>query len=271
VFVIVGGIAMVSLAAGTFAGHKEFGNFQDAGAVAAGIAAYAGKVPAALFALALIDASIIGAAAVGLSTAYAVGDVLSLRHSLHRKVTDAPAFYAVYVGLIGLAAALVLIPGIPLGLLTNAVQTLAGVLLPSATVFLLLLSNDAEVLGPWVNTRRTNIFTAVVIAVLVMLSVILTASVLFPSIGGGQILALLIAGALFALVAATAIAIVGERGKMHINRSLRATWRMPPLARLAPARLTPLNRMWLIVLRAYLVLAVVLVVVRVVQIALHRG
>jgi hypothetical protein len=51
----------------------------DAGAVASGIGKYAGRL-----AIALIDASIIGASAVALSTAYAIGDVLSLRHSLHR-------------------------------------------------------------------------------------------------------------------------------------------------------------------------------------------
>ena len=76
--------------------------------------------------------------------AYAIGDVLSLRHSLHRKPADAKAFYGTYFGLVLLAAILVINPGTPLGLLTNAVQTLAGVLLPSATVFLLLLCNNAH-------------------------------------------------------------------------------------------------------------------------------
>ena len=47
-------------------------------------------------------------------------------------------------------------------------QVLAGVLLPSATVFLLLLCNDKAVLGPWVNTRLLNAFTGAVIAVLVV-------------------------------------------------------------------------------------------------------
>jgi len=41
-----------------------------------------------------------------------------------------PEFYDVYFGLIVVATALVLAPGTPLGVLTNAVQTLAGVLLP---------------------------------------------------------------------------------------------------------------------------------------------
>ena len=43
---------------------------------AVGLEKYAGKLPAILFALALLDASIIGAAAVSLATAYAIGDVL---------------------------------------------------------------------------------------------------------------------------------------------------------------------------------------------------
>jgi Mn2+/Fe2+ NRAMP family transporter len=124
---------------------------------------------------------------VSLSTAYAIGDVLSLRHSLHRKATDAKGFYGTYFGLVLLAAILVLTPGTPLGLLTNAVQTLAGVLLPSATVFLLLLCNDRAVLGPWVNSRRLNLFTGAIVVILVMLSLILTMSVLFPGISEGTI------------------------------------------------------------------------------------
>jgi hypothetical protein len=271
VFVMAGALALMAFAAATFAGHSEFGKFQDAGAVAGGIAVYVGRVPAVLFAIALVDASIIGAAAVALATAYSIGDVLSFKHSLHRKVTDAPAFYAVYLGLIAVAATLVVIPGMPLGLLTNAVQTLAGVLLPSATVFLLLLSNDHAVLGPWANTRRVNVFTGVVIAVMVMLSVVLTASVLFPSIGTAHILAILGTGGGLALIAGIWLAFArGDDGTVAIfRRADRDTWRMPPLDRLAPVRLTSLNRVWLIVLRGYLVLAVGLVIVRVAQLALH--
>jgi len=62
--------------------------------VAAGLEKYIGHVPGVLFALALIDASIIAAAAVSLATAYAVSDVLSIRHSLHRKPREAKAFYS---------------------------------------------------------------------------------------------------------------------------------------------------------------------------------
>jgi Mn2+/Fe2+ NRAMP family transporter len=270
VFVAVGAVGLMAIAAATFVGHPEFGQFSDAGGVATGLEKYVGRVPAVLFALALIDACIIGAAAVSLSTAYAIGDVLDLRHSLHRKPTEAKAFYGVYCGLIAVAAALVLTPGTPLGLLTNAVQTLAGVLLPSATVFLLLLCNDKAVLGPWVNTRGLNLFTGAVIAVLVMLSIILTASVLYPEMSGEAIVAVLVGGSLAALV--IYLTFGGSRPTVEApaepaRRSLRNTWRMPPLAELPPRQLTTLNRVWLFVLRVYLIVAAGLVLLRILTLA----
>jgi hypothetical protein len=270
--VIIGGVAMMAFAAATFAGRPEFGNFQDAAAVAAGLDKYVGHAAGMFFALALIDASVIGAMAVSLSTAYAIGDVLSLRHSLHRKPREAKAFYAVYGGLVGLAAALVLTPGTPLGLLTNAVQSLAGILLPSATVFLLLLCNDKAVLGPWVNGRWVNLFTGAVIAVLAILSMILTASVLFPEIGVRTILSILGTGAALALAVATAFLLVPrDNGPERPSELSRAIWRMPPLGELAPLRMTTLTRAWMAVLRGYLVVAGGLVLVRIVALATGGG
>ena len=272
VFVIVGAVAMMAFTAATFGGRPEAGNFTDAGGIATGLAKYVGQMPATLFAVALIDASIIGAAAVSLATAYALGDVLSLKHSLHRNAADAPGFYLVYGGLIAGAAALVLIPDAPLGLITVAVQSLAGVLLPSATVFLLLLCNDRAVLGPWVNGRWVNLFTGSVIAILVMLSIVLTASVLYPSITGEQILWILGGGTVLALLAAGVTLMPRAPATApDLDRASRPVWRMRPLTQLVPARLTTATRVWMIVLRGYLLLAVGLVVVRVVQLALGGG
>ena len=270
--VILGAVAMMGFCAAIFAGRPEFGNYTDALGTAAGLEKYAGKLPAVLFALALLDASIIGAAAVSLATAYAIGDVFSLKHSLHRRLYDAKGFYAIYAGLIVLAAVLVLTPGTPLGLLTNAVQTLAGVLLPSATVFLLLLSNDKAVLGPWVNSRTMNLFTGAVVAALVMLSVILTASVLFPDLDAKWIIGVLGGGAVLAIVTALVVNLhgSGERSRSIARQPIAHdldTWRMPPLDRLPPARLSAISRIWMIVLRGYLVVAAGLVLFRIFQLA----
>ncbi|MHB8883767.1 MAG: Nramp family divalent metal transporter [Methylovirgula sp.] len=278
--VIIGAGAIMAFTAATFAGHTEFGNFTDAGGVAAGLGKYVSKTAGVMFAIALIDAALIGASAVSLSTAYAIGDVFSARHSLHRKVTDAKGFYAVYFGLIVIAAAIVLTPGSPLGLLTLAVQTLAGVLLPSATVFLLLLCNDKAVLGPWANTRWLNYFTGATIAVLVILSVILTASVLFPDATNGPvILGILLGGIVVTLVLALVIMALSQSGLIErqveepttIVRIARDLWRMPPLDQLPPAKLSLGAKTWMGVLRLYLVVAGGMVLYRIVMLAIKQA
>jgi NRAMP (natural resistance-associated macrophage protein)-like metal ion transporter len=277
--VIGGAVAIIAFTAATFAGQPEFGNFTDAGGIAAGLEKYVGRTAGVMFAIALIDAALIGASAVSLSTAYAIGDVFSARHSLHRKVTDAKGFYAVYFLLIAVAAAIVLTPGSPLGLLTVAVQVLAGVLLPSATVFLLLLCNDKPVLGPWANTRWLNAFTGAVIAVLVLLSVILTVSVLFPDATSTQvILGILGGGGVLAVVAALVIMALSQNGgsaapaeEAAATQMSRATWRMPPLDQLPPAKLSLATKTWMGVLRLYLVVAGGLVLFRIVMLAIGQN
>ena len=272
VIVLIGATAIISFAAATFAGHSEFGNFTDAGGVAMGLEKYAGKTAGILFAVALIDASIIGAAAVGLSTSYALGDVLGLKHSLHRKISDAKGFYAVFVGILIGSAVIVLIPGSPLGLLTTGVQVLAGVLLPSATVFLLLLCNDEEVLGPWVNSRAMNIFTSAIIAILVVLSLILTAGVLFPNLDAAAIVHILLGGTLLSLVVGGGV-LGYQHFYPHVNavkrfdKTDRTTWRMPPLALLAAPKLPLGSRIGLAVLRTYLLIAMIMVIFRIYQLA----
>ena len=272
VVVILGAGAIMGFSAAAFAGTPGLGHFTDAAGVASGLQAHAGRVAGVLFAIALLDASIIGAFAVSLSTAYAIGDVLGLKHSLHRGVKGAKGFYAIYGGLILAAAAVVLIPGSPLGLLTEGVQALAGVLLPSAAVYLLLLCNDREVLGPWVNGRRTNLFTGTVVTVLVALSVILTASVLDPGLDAGQILLILAccggAAALFCLCLALRRLRPGGLAAVPIDRTGRETWRMPQLALLRPPEVPAGRKIGMTVLRSYLAVATILVAVKIIQLAL---
>ena len=285
VLVMFGAIAVMACIAQVFEGAPEAGNFVDSGTVAAGIAKYYGRVPGILFAIALIDASIIGAAAISLSSAYAIGDVFSVKHSLHRKPSDAKGFYAVYCVLIVAAAALVLIPGMPLGLLTNTVQTLAGVLLPSAVVFLLLLCNDEQVLGPWVNNRLTNLVTIVIVGILLILSVLLTASILFPALVAAhltptRLLNVMIICAVLALLIGFGNLVMSRIRKIsqpvatqlpvRLQKPTRSEldhWRMPPLEQLRPLKVTLSTRIWMGVLRGYLVAAALLVICKVILIA----
>ena len=285
--VIVGGAAIMGAMSAAFAGTSAAGHFTDAAGLAAGVAAYAGKAAGALFAVALLDAAMIGAFAVSLSTAYALGDVLGLKHSLHRGIKHAKGFYLMYATLIGGAATIVLIPGSPLGLFTEGVQVLAGVLLPSATVFLLLLCNDKAVLGPWVNGRATNAFSGAVIALLIMLSLILVSSVVFPGIGARQIIMVMAGSAGLAgvtavtlllirrIVRAPAAALAAAGGAdADATRVLslpepvsKEDWRMPRLAMLTPAPMSTARRVGMTGMWVYLAIAMSAVVLRIIEVA----
>ncbi|OBB34891.1 manganese transporter, partial [Nocardia sp. 852002-51244_SCH5132740] len=154
--VVIGAAALMMTADYAARTTATTGQFTDAGEIAH-LLGDIDRALGAIFAIVLLDASIIGAAAVTLATSYAFGDVFGIKHSLHRGFRDAKQFYLSYIAMVTLAAAIVLIPGAPLGLITTAVQALAGLLLPSASVFLLLLCNDPQVLGPWVNRTWLNV------------------------------------------------------------------------------------------------------------------
>jgi hypothetical protein len=259
-------------AAFAFVGTQLAAQFTDAGAVAAGLAQAVGPAAGTLFAVFLLDAAIIGAAAVTLATSYAFGDVFKVRHSLHRGVSDAKAFYASYSLLVLVAAGIVLIPNAPLGLMTMAVQALAGVLLPSATVFLLLLCNDREVLGPWVNPRWLNVLASVIVGVLLLLSLVLVVTTLFPELDAPSVaigLGVLVMAGLATIGAAELRASPSGAAYAvpHLNRQ---TWRMPPLAMLQRPVWSTSRKATMLVLRGYLVVAAILLGVKVVQIAIGQ-
>jgi NRAMP (natural resistance-associated macrophage protein)-like metal ion transporter len=284
IVVVIGGGALMGATAAAFAGMRH-AQFTDSAGLAAGLAAYAGHAAGVIFAIALLDASMIGAFAVSLSTAYAIGDVLGLKHSLHRGVKQAKGFYAMYAALIAVAAAVVLIPGSPLGLLTEGVQVLAGVLLPSATVFLLLLCNDKQVLGPWVNKKITNVLGVIVVGLLVVLSAILMASVVFGRVTSTAIVSILLVAVGTGVVAVLVMAVrggflrrltgrggadvaAGGASREPMDQVAKESWRMPPLAVLAPVQMSAARRISMLAMWAYLGLAFVLVIVRIVELAI---
>jgi hypothetical protein len=249
-----------------------------------------------IFAIITLNAAFIGACAVTLASSYAFGDTFKVNHSLHRRARDARGFYVSYAVMIALAAGIVITPGAPLGIMVTAVQALAGVLLPSATVFLLILCNDRDVLGPWVNRPRLNAVAAVILAVLVGLSAILTISVLLPQLDaivvaqyvGMAIVVSLMAIALYArcrprvtmrfvgidtpsyrhAAAAAVVRAIAPRLSRDDRRVERADWRMAPVDRLPPPAHSRVRVAGMIALRLYLVVAVGLLVVKTVQLAL---
>jgi Mn2+/Fe2+ NRAMP family transporter len=273
-FVVVIGAAAL-LMTGDWAAQStgSGGKFTDAGDIAHLLGQHSGTL-GSMFAIVLLDASIIGAAAVTLATSYAFGDVFGLKHSLHRGFSDAKQFYFSYTAMVALAAGIVLIPGAPLGLITTAVQALAGLLLPSASVFLLLLCNDREVLGPWVNRPWLNWVAGLIVGILLLLSGILMATTLFPHINVVAVAGYLALALVMLTVAAVPVLRWMSRrepappaAQAPARAVDRNTWRMPPLTLLEPVTWSPGTRLGMIALRSYLVVGALLLGVKAVQLS----
>ena len=184
-----------------------------------------------------------------------------------------PFVHRTYAAAVLVAATVVLIPRVPLGLLTTAVQALAGILLPSATVFLLLLCNDREVLGPWTNPMWLNVVATVIVSVLLELSLILVVTTLAPSIDVGGLLVFLSVLLVVGLTASgvwlwrSRFAIAAGPPPVPLTTRERESWRMPPLALLNRPEWSPARKVAMLALQAYLVLTVILLVVKAVQLA----
>jgi len=300
VVVMAGATALMAVTAFGLAGTTDDGNFTDAGAVATGLAHHFGSTVGVLFAVILLDASLIGANAIGLATTYAIGDAMGKRHSLHWKIGEAPLFYGGYAALLAVSAAVAFSPDHILGLVTQGVQALAGVLLPSATVFLVLLCNDRAILGPWANTVRQNTVAWIIVWCLVLLSLALTATTFFPRLPTAAVAVGLAVGAVIGMVGGAAAIIAGRRQndlreaqafveafgggldpeevdeiddaplltrteRRAVRQQDRLNWHMPNLATLARPTMSPIRRAGLFTLRGYLVLAAVLVVIRIAE------
>ena len=205
IVVIIGAAALLIAAATAFSGTPLHGQFADAGAVATGLAHRLGTAAGSLFAIALLNASIIGAAAVTLSSSYAFGDVFGRRHSLHHGPSQAKAFYGSYAAMVALAAGIVLIPGAPLGTITTAVQVLAGGAAPQRRrCFSCCCATTRLCWGRGrIRDGRTR-SPSTIVGVLVVLSAILTATTLFPQIDV-KLLAEILFGVLLCGLAAAGI------------------------------------------------------------------
>ena len=156
---------------------------QLAGSIAAILPPRTGTFVHHALLLLMVNAAVLGTTAISLASAWAYGEVAGWEHSLHKKPSEAPAFYTVYALCVFAAAAVVLIPHLPLQVVIITVQVFAGLVLPSAIIFLQLLLNDHALLGDrWVNRPWNNWINWSIVAVLFALSIVLAAQVLLPNL-----------------------------------------------------------------------------------------
>ena len=108
-----------------------------------------------------------------ISTSYAVCEGLGFESGLDKRFHEAPVFYWLYTLLIVLGAGVLLVPGLPLVYVSVLSQVANGIVLPFVLIFMLLLTNDRELMGAQVNSRAFNLIAWITVAVMIVLTMIL--------------------------------------------------------------------------------------------------
>ena len=106
-----------------------------------------------------------------LSTAYAVCEGLGFESGVGKKFSEAPVFYWLYTILIVAGAGVILMPNIPLVKISILSQVVNGLVLPFVLVFMLLLVNNKEIMGEYVNSRLYNVVAWVTTVIMVGLTI----------------------------------------------------------------------------------------------------
>jgi len=154
-------------------------NISDAADAAAALRPLAGDFAYILFAVGLVNASILSAAILPLATAYNICEGLGAESGVNKRFSEAPIFYWLYTFLIVGGAGVVLIPHLPLLRVILFSQVANGVLLPFLLIFMLLLVNRKQLMGEYRNSRFANVIawgTSIVIMLLTIAMVWTTAT-----------------------------------------------------------------------------------------------
>jgi Mn2+/Fe2+ NRAMP family transporter len=125
----------------------------------------AGGTVGTLFALGMIEAGAVAILTISASTGYAVSECMGRSSSFNLTFKQAAPFYSINVVVAAIAAAVILIPGVPLLKIALNANVLATVLLPFTLAFVVMLANDRQLMGHWANGLRRNLMAGTIVAV----------------------------------------------------------------------------------------------------------
>jgi Mn2+/Fe2+ NRAMP family transporter len=146
-------------------GHRDINDARDA---AVALEPLAGHLASTLFAFGLVGAALLAAAVVPLSTAYSVSEALGRECKLDDSFAEAPFFYLSYLAVLGLCAAVVLIPGLPLVPILFLTQVLNAVLLLPLLVAMRSLARNRALMGELANGRTGDLLALGALAIVAL-------------------------------------------------------------------------------------------------------
>jgi NRAMP (natural resistance-associated macrophage protein)-like metal ion transporter len=140
----------------------------------------AGEYAYLIFSMSLANASLLGAIIVPLATAYYVCEAMGWEAGVNKTFSEAPQFMWIYTLTIVLASLVILIPGAPLIFLMVLSAVINGLLLPFVLIYALLLVNDKNLMGDYINPRSYNYISWGTVVVIIALTAFLVVTTLVP-------------------------------------------------------------------------------------------
>ena len=179
-FAILVAVFIIVATAAALYGKVDPTNLTDAGAYAGALEPVLGSWAKILFAIGLFGASLLAAAVLPLSTAFAVCEVFGFESGVDKTFQEAPVFNGIFTGLIALAVLVSL--AVPARLLVPVLvqlQAINGIVLTMVLVFVLRLVNNRRLMGRHTNGPLFNAIAWASTAVLAVLSALYIPGILF--------------------------------------------------------------------------------------------
>jgi Mn2+/Fe2+ NRAMP family transporter len=172
---------VVCTGATLFVHHIQINEAKDAALALEPLVGGNGHIAAILFGVGLLNASLMAASVLPLSTAYSIAEAFGWERSVGRSFKEAPQFLSLYTGIIIIGAGItLLVPKNRLVFVLNLPNVVGGMLLPLILVLMILLCNDRRIMGRYVNGRGHNIVAWATTVIMTIMTVLIIISTVFP-------------------------------------------------------------------------------------------
>jgi Mn2+/Fe2+ NRAMP family transporter len=178
---------VVSTGATLFVHHIQITEAKDAALALVPLVGGNGRIAEILFGVGLLNASLMAASVLPLSTAYSIAEAFGWERGVGHSFKEAPQFLSLYTFIIVVGAGITLfVPTDRLVFVLNLPNVVGGMLLPLVLVLMILLCNDRRLMGHYVNGPIYNAVAWVTTVVMTVLTLLIILSTLFPNLFGGS-------------------------------------------------------------------------------------
>jgi Mn2+/Fe2+ NRAMP family transporter len=177
---------VVATGATLFVNHISINEAKDAAIALKPLVGGNGTIAEILFAVGLLNASLMAASVLPLSTAYSIAEAFGWERGVGRNFQEAPQFLSLYTFIIVLGAGITLfVPEDKLVFVLNLPNVVGGMLLPLVLVLMIILCNDRRLMGRYINGPIFNTVAWITTIIMTVLTLLIIVSTLVPGLFGG--------------------------------------------------------------------------------------